>query len=140
MKDAYEKATKISLEINLKAPDIIVPTDSSSYDAILLDLGFISLSNRFITLSIKKEGREERRAVIDELEMSLSELKIARVRLSKSNDIERESKLLEPVNFTLKINRNLSSSWYNAVPDLDISGKIKTIKVSWRHLAKLKCK
>lgn len=130
MKDVYEKATKISLDINLKAPDIIIPTDSNSYDAILLDLGLISLSNRFITLDIKKSDDEQHAAVIDELEMTLTELKMARIRLNKHNDIERECSLLEPVNFKLKIDRNLSSSWYKAVPDVDISGKINIIKVT----------
>lgn len=49
-KDAYTKATKILLKINLKAPDIVVPVNSTSDEALLIDLGVINLSNTFTNL------------------------------------------------------------------------------------------
>lgn len=54
-----------------------------------------------------------------------------RVRIEKdSHKILNERILLQPISFTLSVIRNLSSSWYNESPDLDLSGKINSISVS----------
>lgn len=45
MVDAYSKATRMKLNIRIKAPVIIVPVDSKSLNAICLDLGFLSITN-----------------------------------------------------------------------------------------------
>ncbi|KAJ8937448.1 hypothetical protein NQ314_011837 [Rhamnusium bicolor] len=127
MKHAYEKATKISLNVNIKAPDIIVPVSSKSYEALFLDLGVITLCNRFLTLEQKSE--EGFSAVVDDLKVSLTDLKIARIKLDSSYKIIRECLLVEPINLEIALKRNLSSSWYTAIPDIDISGKIKTIEL-----------
>lgn len=54
-KEMYQKATKIALNIKMRAPKIFVPVSSQSMDALLLDLGVISISNRFLTLDAKNE-------------------------------------------------------------------------------------
>lgn len=125
---AYDKATKLMLNIDLKAPDIIIPSHSKSLDAILLDLGHVSISNNFLTLDIKNEKNFS--AVIDEMKLTLDNLKLSRVKLNNSNDIVHELDLIVPVTFKLIIKRNLTSSWYRAVPDLDIIGRIFSIQVS----------
>lgn len=54
-----------------------------------------------------------------------------RVCLDKeSHAVLNERILLQPISFTLSVIRNLSSSWYNESPDLDLSGKINSISVS----------
>ncbi|KAJ8953002.1 hypothetical protein NQ318_015363 [Aromia moschata] len=130
MKEAYTKATKISLSIDIKAPDIIVPVNSQSYDALFLDLGVISLSNKFLTLDIRNE--EGYSAVVDELQVNLSDLKVARVKLNTKFEVEGECTLLEPINLHIVIKRNLSTGWYNSVPDIDISGKNRNHRVDYQ--------
>lgn len=37
--------------------------------------------------------------------------------------------LLQPVSFILQIKRNLSAAWYRAIPDVEMSGRLKRIDV-----------
>lgn len=127
MQNVYEKATKLQLNINIKAPDIIIPENSKSFNAILIDLGHISISNKFLTLDIRNEQNFS--AVIDEMRLNLTDMKLSRVKLDKSGEIDKELTLLVPLTFKLTIKRNLSTSWYRAVPDIDITGRIFSITV-----------
>lgn len=126
---AYEKATKIALNINLKAPDIVVPVDSKSRKALLLDMGYMTLTNTFLTLDVKDELKVHS-AVIDEMKMKLTHFKLSSIELNESLIMVHETVMLEPVTFILSVKRNLSASWYKVAPDLAVSGQIKTIKVS----------
>lgn len=54
MVDAYSKATRIKLNVRIKAPVIIVPVDSQSLNAICLDLGFLSITNTNTEVSVDK--------------------------------------------------------------------------------------
>ncbi|CAG9815731.1 unnamed protein product [Phaedon cochleariae] len=127
MKDVYAKATKISLDIRLKAPIVVVPVDSQRYDCLILDMGVITLSNTFLTLDVKNE--EGFPAIVDDLKVDLTDLKISRVQLNEKSEVQSESSLLEPLTFTLIVKRNLSSSWYISIPDIDVFGKIGIIKL-----------
>nr|CAI5824993.1 unnamed protein product [Callosobruchus analis] len=127
MKGVYDKATKISLHIQVKAPDIIVPMNSKSFDAVSLDLGTIKLLNHFDTLEVKNDDNYP--AVVDNLKISLTDLKITRIKIGHKNEVVKECTLLQPLTFNVKVKRNLSLSWYKAIPDLDISGDIKVIQL-----------
>ncbi|XP_018574731.1 vacuolar protein sorting-associated protein 13 isoform X2 [Anoplophora glabripennis] len=127
VKNAYDKATKISLDIKLKAPDIVVPVACKSFQALILDLGVLYLSNTFLTLETK--NAEGFSAVIDELKVSLSQFQLLRVKLDQKGEKIKSEELIAPINIDIIIRRNLSASWFNAVPDIYISGKIKIIKL-----------
>lgn len=106
---------------------IVVPVNSQSFSAILLDLGTINLSNTFITLN--KTNSEGHPAVVDQLEVALTDLTISRIQLNETSEKIHERYLLEPTTFNVAIKRNLSAGWYKDIPDINISGKIQTIKV-----------
>lgn len=72
---AYENAARMKLDIKVKAPVIIVPMDSQSFNAIVLDLGFLSLNN--ITTEVDV-ARDNRRAVLDEIKLELKNMKLAK--------------------------------------------------------------
>lgn len=127
MKDAYAKATKISLNVDLRAPDIIVPVDSSSYHAVEIDLGLLSITNSFVILDIKNEFGYS--AIVDEMKMTLTNMKVQRIELDLNHTVVKSCQLLEPVTFVVTVRRNLSSLWYEAVPDLALAGNIKSIRV-----------
>ncbi|ERL94107.1 hypothetical protein D910_11389 [Dendroctonus ponderosae] len=124
-KEMYQKATKIALNIKMRAPKIFVPVSSQSMDALLLDLGVISISNRFLMLDAKNEDGFS--AVVDDMKVVLTDLKQSKVVVDAREGIIEEWNMLKPINFEIRIKRNLSASWYKAIPDLDISGKIKLI-------------
>lgn len=44
-------------------------------------------------------------------------------------DAENEVLLLRPVSIIVEIKRNLSAAWYNDIPDIEISGRLKRIDV-----------
>lgn len=71
MVSAYEKATRLSLKVKIKAPIIIVPIDSQSLTALCLDLGLIKVSNHFSDHYV-----EDRNAVIDEMKLELTDFKL----------------------------------------------------------------
>lgn len=128
MKDAYEKAKKISLSVDLRAPYIVVPVDSSSYHAVEVDLGHLAITNNFIVLEILNENLYP--AVVDEMKLKLTDMRVQRIELDMEHKVVNTCELLEPLTFILTVRRNLSTSWYEAVPDMSLAGSIKSIKVS----------
>ncbi|CAG9772493.1 unnamed protein product [Ceutorhynchus assimilis] len=124
-KQMYEKATKIALDIRLRAPKIFVPVSSQKMDAILLDLGVISITNKFLVMEYKNE--EGFSAVVDNMKITLTDLKLSKIELDHKVNIVEEWSILQPINFEVHCKRNLSASWYKAIPDLNISGRIQLI-------------
>ncbi|XP_054740711.1 intermembrane lipid transfer protein Vps13 [Anastrepha obliqua] len=135
---AYENATRMKLDIKVKAPVIIVPMDSQSFNAIVLDLGFLSLNNLTSEVDVP---RDSRRAVLDEIKLELKNMRLAKaaILLEQSRrssvdtvdmayGIKSHLNILDPVSCALIVKRNLSSTWYKEVPEMDISGHLKSIE------------
>lgn len=66
-------------------------------------------------------------------------MKISKVVISKNDNanetddsygLRYDGNILNPTSFALIIKRNLSSGWYKEIPELDISGRLKSIVVS----------
>lgn len=61
MVEAYSNATRMLLNVRIKAPIIIVPVDSKSLKAISIDLGHLNISNNCVnipnTAKVSKETR-----------------------------------------------------------------------------------
>ncbi|XP_059226468.1 intermembrane lipid transfer protein Vps13 [Stomoxys calcitrans] len=146
---AYEKATRMKLNVKVKAPVIIVPIDSKSLEAIVLDLGQLILSN--VITDIQTPDNEKGPAVMDEIKLVLKDMRLVRVNIleetqqyqSHSSDLNApldvvdsnfgfKSKLniLDPTSFTLVVKRNLSFSWYKNQPEIDISGRLRCIELN----------
>ena len=69
-------AARIRLRVELKAPVIIVPQSSTSTNALVVDLGHISISNRFrIGAGDTRRGVP---AVLEDMSVELTALKLAR--------------------------------------------------------------
>ncbi|XP_067012189.2 intermembrane lipid transfer protein Vps13 [Anabrus simplex] len=127
MQQAYAKASRMSLDIDIKAPVILVPQNSASLDALFMDFGNLTVKNKFETLMVK-EGQGHN-PVIDEMQVGLQNMKMCRVTLDESGEVLHECVLLEPISFMLIVRRNLSASWFKQVADIDMSGRLKTIKI-----------
>lgn len=129
VQEAYNSAFKMRLNIQLKAPIILIPANSQSHDAVLVDFGILSMNNTLQDLPIKKNG-DEHNAVLDHLQLGLQNLKVSRVKLGPTMDVINECPLLQPISFKLSVQRNLSSSWFTEIPDLDVSGRLESIHVT----------
>jgi vacuolar protein sorting-associated protein 13A/C len=73
---AYEQATRIKMDIKIKAPIILVPVHSQSLEAIVIDLGNLKITNLINNLNVKGDHGP---AVIDEMKIELSDVKLSKV-------------------------------------------------------------
>lgn len=48
----------------------------------------------------------------------------------EQGSLQTEVQLLQPVNLELAVERNLAAAWYNEVPDIEVSGRLKPMSVS----------
>lgn len=74
--DAYETATRMKLNVRIKAPIIIVPSSSRTNDALALDLGLLELTNNTVEIVV---SNEERLAIIDEIKLVICDVKLSKV-------------------------------------------------------------
>ncbi|KAM7405560.1 hypothetical protein PAMP_000001 [Pampus punctatissimus] len=122
VRDFAQKSFRLSMDINLKAPLIIVPQSSTSHDALVMDLGLITVGNSFSLLPVDGCPLP---AIIDNMDVQLTQLKLSRTCMDQPSN-----ELLEPVNLHLNINRNLAASWYKKMAAVEIDGDLKPMKVA----------
>ncbi|KAM7424819.1 hypothetical protein PAMA_000939 [Pampus argenteus] len=126
VRDLAHKSFRLSMDINLKAPLIIVPQSSTSYDALVMDLGLITVGNSFSLLPVDGCPLP---AIIDNMDVQLTQLKLSRTCMDPALG-QPSNELLEPVNLHLSINRNLAASWYKKMAAVEIDGDLKPMKVA----------
>uniref|UniRef100_A0A1L8DVL7 Putative vacuolar protein n=1 Tax=Nyssomyia neivai TaxID=330878 RepID=A0A1L8DVL7_9DIPT len=135
--DAYAKATRMNLNVRIKAPIIILPEDSKSGNALCVDLGNLIVTNNCYELPMVNE--ENRKAVMDDMKLDLKDLKVTKVNLYQDTNLDQGdisfnldsgTAILTPTTFSLNIARNLSASWYKDKPDIEILGKMNSIVIN----------
>ena len=75
VRDFAQKSFRLSMDIKLKAPLIIIPQSSDSHNAFVVDLGLITVSNSFSLMSA--EGLPLP-AVVEKMDVKLTHLKLSR--------------------------------------------------------------
>ncbi|XP_074183747.1 intermembrane lipid transfer protein VPS13C [Rhinolophus sinicus] len=126
MKDLAQKSFRLLMDINLKAPVIVIPQSSVSSNAVIADLGLIRVENKFSLVPMEHYSLPP---VIDKMNIQLTQLKLSRTILQDGlpkHDIE----ILKPVNMLLSIQRNLAAAWYVQIPGMEIKGKLKPMQVA----------
>lgn len=121
----YQNATRIDLDVKMVAPNIIIPANTQSLNAIALDLGYITVKNKFLALEVENDFGQP--AIVDDLNLTLNDLKLMRVQLDEDYQNKYECTILRPISFSLWIKRNLSTSWYTSIPDIDLVAEMKMI-------------
>lgn len=127
MQAVYQKETRVKLNIDIKAPDIIVPSNSTSFDCLWLDLGHITITNSFKDLLVKHLNGNS--VILEELEVNLTDFRLLRATVIDSDNIKEDQTLLNPFNVALYLKRNLSSSWYKDIPELELNLKVPELSV-----------
>uniref|UniRef100_A0A1A7WXB8 Vacuolar protein sorting 13 homolog C n=1 Tax=Iconisemion striatum TaxID=60296 RepID=A0A1A7WXB8_9TELE len=120
-----QKSFRLSMEVRLKAPLIIIPRSSTSHDALVMDLGLITVGNSFSLLPVPGCPLP---AVIDSMEVQLTELKMSRTCLDPDS-CRPNIELLEPLNLQLGVRRNLSAGWYQEMAAVEVDGDLKPMKL-----------
>uniref|UniRef100_A0A9J8AM67 Vacuolar protein sorting 13 homolog A n=1 Tax=Cyprinus carpio carpio TaxID=630221 RepID=A0A9J8AM67_CYPCA len=113
-----ERSTRISLDVDIKAPVVFLPQSSVSNNVIVADLGLVTVKNHFEMVSSPAHTKIP--PVMDIMAVGLSDLKMYRL---------SELQLLKPVNMDLSIKRNLSASWYHSIPDIQINAHLKPMSL-----------
>ncbi|XP_029943561.1 vacuolar protein sorting-associated protein 13C [Salarias fasciatus] len=125
VRDLAQKSFRLLLDIRLKAPLIIIPQSSSSHNALVMDLGLITVGNSFSLLDA--EGCPLP-AIVDSMNVHLTQLKLSRTYVDLVSE-RASTELLEPVNLHLNIRRNLSASWYRKMAAVEVDGDLKPMKL-----------
>uniref|UniRef100_A0A8C1ZQN6 Vacuolar protein sorting 13 homolog A n=1 Tax=Cyprinus carpio TaxID=7962 RepID=A0A8C1ZQN6_CYPCA len=110
-----ERSTRISLDVDIKAPVVFLPQSSVSQNVIVADLGLVTVKNHFEIVSSPTHTKIP--PVMDIMAVGLSDLKMS------------EIQLLKPVNMDLSIKRNLSATWYHSIPDIQINAHLKPMSL-----------
>ncbi|XP_038177687.1 vacuolar protein sorting-associated protein 13C [Arvicola amphibius] len=126
VKDLAQRSFRVSVNIDLKAPVIVIPQSSVSTDAVVVDLGLIRVHNQFSLVSGEDTASPP---VIDKMEVQLTKLKLSRTAI-QPGDSHPDIQLLHPINLEFFVNRNLAANWYQKVPVLEIKGCLDSMNVS----------
>ncbi|XP_036434443.1 vacuolar protein sorting-associated protein 13A isoform X2 [Colossoma macropomum] len=121
-----EKSTRISLDVDIKAPVIFLPQSSISTNVIVADLGLVTVKNHFEI--VPSQSHTKIPPILDIMSVALSDLKMYRTTF-KDEQFQSEIQLLKPVNMDLSIKRNLSASWYHSIPDIQINAHLKPMSL-----------
>ncbi|XP_043916804.1 vacuolar protein sorting-associated protein 13A isoform X2 [Protopterus annectens] len=126
VKELAERSTRMSLDIYVKAPVVIMPQSAVSKNVLVADFGHITVKNEF-SLVLRKTSTSLP-PVIDVMNISLDELNLYRTTV-EGGSLQKEIQLLQPVNLKVTVERNLAAAWYNEIPDFKISGSLKPMNV-----------
>uniref|UniRef100_A0A673IQF1 Vacuolar protein sorting 13 homolog A n=1 Tax=Sinocyclocheilus rhinocerous TaxID=307959 RepID=A0A673IQF1_9TELE len=121
-----ERSTRISLDVDIKAPVVFLPQSSVSHNVIVADLGLVTVKNHFEIVSSPAHTKIP--PVMDIMAVGLSDLKMYRTTFT-DGQFKSELQLLKPVNMDLSIKRNLSASWYHSIPDIQINAHLKPMSL-----------
>ncbi|XP_008400932.1 vacuolar protein sorting-associated protein 13C isoform X3 [Poecilia reticulata] len=116
-----QRTFRLSLDVWVKAPLIIIPQSSTSHNALVMDLGLITVGNSF---SVLPAGERPLPAVVDNMAVQLSELHLSRTWLDSGSE-KPSVELLRPVNLQLSIRRNLAASWYHKMAAVELDGDLR---------------
>lgn len=75
VKDLAQRSFRLAMDIYLKAPVIVIPQSSVSFNAIVVDLGLIKVQNRF---SLASPEGSLLPPIIDKMDVQLTKLKLSR--------------------------------------------------------------
>lgn len=75
MRDFAQRSFRLSMDINLKAPVIVVPQSSVSCNAVVFDLGLIKIQNQFSLVPAEDCSLPP---IVDKMEVHLTQLKLSR--------------------------------------------------------------
>ncbi|KAF1393337.1 hypothetical protein PFLUV_G00038030 [Perca fluviatilis] len=122
-----QKSFRLSMDIRLKAPLIIIPQSSSSQNALVMDLGLITVGNSFSLLPAEGFSLP---VVVDKMDVKLTQLKLSRTTLTPRDSSHLNIEILQPINLELSVTRNLSTSWFTSIPGVQVQGELRSLNIS----------
>ncbi|KAH8859148.1 Vacuolar protein sorting-associated protein 13A [Schistosoma japonicum] len=137
VQEAVDKSvqTRLSLNVVAQAPVIYMPQHSLSDVSLMIDFGRITLTNHFEFLNSSKLLPDTRTPIpepgimLEYVIVKLENLRLSRIILTESA-VQAEKHVILPINFELKLRRNLNPNLYTAIPILLVNGGLNEVSLS----------
>ncbi|GFN81250.1 vacuolar protein sorting-associated protein 13a-like [Plakobranchus ocellatus] len=115
--------------IKIKAPLIIVPQSSKITEAILINLGDISVTSSHEQIQgagVQSSGKAN---IVENMVVELTNVRVSRAQLGHGEAIDWEVTIIDPMTFKVNLSRNLSTGWFHGIPDVEVSGVFNSIYI-----------
>ncbi len=126
--DDGASSKQIDLFIVLVSPEVIVPKNSRSQSAFLVNLGNLRITNKFV------ESFDDKSAfvsLIDNIEMKLEDVQVKRIIFEIDKEHAVRERVIEPINFSADLKRLVRKAHGNMnIADIEISLKISNLESS----------
>ncbi|XP_012873844.1 PREDICTED: vacuolar protein sorting-associated protein 13A [Dipodomys ordii] len=124
VKELTQRSSRLALDVNIKAPVVVIPQSPVSQNVFVADFGLITMTNVFTMVA---ESQCNPPPVIDLITIKLSEMRLYRSQFI--NDAYQEVlDLLLPLNLEVIVERNLSWGWYQEVPCFNVNAQLKPME------------
>ncbi|PNJ71690.1 VPS13A isoform 12, partial [Pongo abelii] len=125
VKELAQRSSRMALDINIKAPVVVIPQSPVSENVFVADFGLITMTNTFHMIT---ESQSSPPPVIDLITIKLSEMRLYRSQFI--NDAYQEVlDLLLPLNLEVVVERNLCWEWYQEVPCFNVNAQLKPMEI-----------
>lgn len=122
-----EQAFKVNLDITFNAPNIIIPTNSYSDQALLLDLGQLTLKTSFLD--------DPKKSLVERQNVCLENVLASRIKIDQDCNIIGEAVLLQCAELKTTINRLLYPEKVKTEPAVAIRVEWGLVHVSFEILS-----
>ncbi|EPY77978.1 hypothetical protein CB1_001144017, partial [Camelus ferus] len=125
VKELAQRSSRMALDVNIKAPVVVIPQSPVSENVFVADFGLITMTNTFHVIT---DSQTNPPPIIDLITVKLSEMRLYRTQFI--NDAYQDVlDLLLPLNLEVIVERNLSWEWYQEVPCFNVNAHLKPMEV-----------
>ncbi|XP_055887721.1 intermembrane lipid transfer protein VPS13A-like isoform X3 [Biomphalaria glabrata] len=122
--DFQSNNLRVSINIQVRSPTLLLPHDSQSTEMLLVQLGNLNIRNSFLSVNLFDNVKQE----LNDIHINLSNIQVQRVCLNLVEDsTEIMHIILEPLSFTANI--KLAMEPIVEKTKLDIFGHLEKVKV-----------
>uniref|UniRef100_A0A8C5VNQ9 Vacuolar protein sorting 13 homolog A n=1 Tax=Microcebus murinus TaxID=30608 RepID=A0A8C5VNQ9_MICMU len=124
VKELAQRSSRLALDINIKAPVVVIPQSPISENVFVVDFGLITMTNMF---HIVTQSQSNPPPIIDLITIKLSEMRLYRS-LFINDTYQEVLDLLLPLNLEVIVERNLCWEWYQEIPCFNVNGQLKPME------------
>uniref|UniRef100_A0A667HHP2 Vacuolar protein sorting 13 homolog A n=1 Tax=Lynx canadensis TaxID=61383 RepID=A0A667HHP2_LYNCA len=124
VKELAQRSSRMSLDVNIKAPVVVIPQSPVSENVFVADFGLITMTNTFHIIT---ESQSNPPPIIDLITIRLSEMRLYRSQFI-DDTYQEVLDLLLPLNLEVIVERNLSWEWYQEVPCFNVNAQLKPME------------
>ncbi|KAM6169962.1 intermembrane lipid transfer protein VPS13A [Rhynchocyon petersi] len=124
VKELAKRSSRMALDVNIKAPVVVIPQSPVSENVFVADFGLITMTNTFHMIA---DSQSNPPPVIDLITVKLSEMRLYRSQYV-NDEYHDVLDILLPLNLEVIVERNLSWEWYQEVPGFNINAQLKPME------------